>query len=287
MITGNFTGNFGDHVREYCLVRCIAEKNGYEFGFNPVPEYDYLFGHEQMNFLDIDYGHMHTATYDEMPYGITSEAHETQIPTPGHGKFYNYHPYCPELFDIPDNTKVVMSCAQDFRYFHPYKSKIKSWLKMKPSYQKIYEETLKNYNFDLNDDLCVLNARGGEYLGIPAFSLTPAYWANAVDNMLQRNPKMKFVCITDDIEYYKNWFSFPVMHFGIGCDYYIINHAKNLILSNSGFAMFPAWLNDNDPFTIAPLYWARHNISDGYWAYSEISIHEWNYMDRQGNLSKL
>jgi hypothetical protein len=76
----------------------------------------------------------------------------------------------------------------------------------------------------------------------------------------------------------------PVFHFGIGMDYYMISQAKNLILSNSSFAILPTWLNKNKPYVIAPRYWARHNVSTGYWANSDMWTFGWNYMDKDGEL---
>jgi hypothetical protein len=55
-------------------------------------------------------------------------------------------------------------------------------------------------------------------------------------------------------------------------------------LSNSSFAVFPAFTSDELFYAIAPKYWARHNVSDGYWA-SEQNIYScFNYMDKKGRM---
>lgn len=283
MITADLTGNIGDHLKIYALTRTIAEKNGYKWGFNPTPSHDYYGGMEQMAFMDIDYGIKHSS-----PWGTLLPETKTVISEPivsiyPDGHFVNYHPYCPSLFDIEDNTKLVVNCAQNFKYYEGKKKDIEKWFKIKTKCRQDFEKTIVEQGIVLDENLCVLNARGGEYLGVKDFSLPKNYWLNGIQKMLEKNSKMQFICITDDVNYYKNWFSFPVMHFSIGCDYFIINNAKNLIISNSAFGMFPTWLNSFNPYVIAPLYWARYNISNGYWAYSEINIPEWNWMDRGGN----
>ena len=68
-------------------------------------------------------------------------------------------------------------------------------------------------------------------------------------------------------------------------DYRSLNNAKYLILSNSSFAWFPAWLNANLKYCIAPKYWARHNVSDGYWACGYNITKGWMYQDRESKLS--
>lgn len=286
MITADLTGNIGDHLKIYALTRTIAEKNGYQWGFNPVPSHDYYDGSEQMYFLNIDYGIKHSSPWGITPEGIEHIVSEPIIPIRVNGQTANYHPFTPELFNIKDNTKLIVNCAQNFKYYDGKKEDIRKWFEIKPKYSESYEQEVKNFGITFDDNLCILNARGGEYLGVREFSLTYSYWENAMNLMLKRNPNMKFMCITDDPNYYKKMFCFSVDHFSIGIDYYIINHAKNLIISNSAFAMFPAWLND-DAYVIAPLYWARHNTSDGQWIYSEINIPEWHWMDRYGKFHNI
>ncbi len=104
--------------------------------------------------------------------------------------------------------------------------------------------------------------------------------------MLSINKNFRFIVITEDVFTAKKFFpNYDVIHFSIGKDYSIIKNAHYLILSNSSFAWFPAWLNENLKFCIAPKYWARHNISDGYWSLGYNITTGWQYMDREGKLS--
>ena len=282
MITTDLTGNIGDHITRYLLCRTVAERNNYEWSINKKTSHDYYNGTEQMNFLDIDYGLPNNTPYGRRPEGVINIWEEK---VEHHGT-YDYVPYQPDVFDVPDNTKLVIKCAHDANYYD--KDKVTKWLKIKDDSVEEYNRILLSNNINLEDEnLCILNCRGGEYRGVPSLFLEENYWKNAVDNMSLRNPKMKFMVVTEDPEYFKKVFDFPVMHISIGCDYYIVNNAKNLIISNSAFGIFSSWTNQNNPYVIAPKYWARHNVSDGYYANSDMESFGWNFMDRNGALDKI
>ena len=57
-----------------------------------------------------------------------------------------------------------------------------------------------------------------------------------------------------------------------------------MILSNSSFAWFPAWLSETLKYCIAPKYFGRYNISDGYWSLGYNITSNWHYLDREGKL---
>lgn len=269
MITADFTGNLGNHLWQYAITRAVAEHNGYEWGFNRTTSHDYYGGKPQMDFMEIDYGKEHTTPWGQLPPGITKVWEEPKEAYDG----YNYHPFTSSIFEIEDNTKLIIHCCQNARYLQNRKEDVRNWFKPKD----------KSVPLDLNDNLCIINVRGGEYKGIPSLLLDPNYFFNAVEHMIHKNNEMKFVVITDDMEYARSILPFPVYHFSIAEDYKIIGQTKNLILSNSSFALFPAWLNDN-AYIIAPKYWARHNVSTGYWANSDIWTFGFHFLDRKGIL---
>jgi hypothetical protein len=136
-----------------------------------------------------------------------------------------------------------------------------------------------------DENICIINFRGGEYVHVKDVFLPRSYWDNAVLEMKKINSNMKFVVITDDVSAAKKFFpKFKVFHFSIGKDYAIIKNAKYLILSNSTFAWFPAWLNENLKFCIAPKYWSQYNLSDGYWSCGYNITTNWHYLDREGEI---
>ena len=138
----------------------------------------------------------------------------------------------------------------------------------------------------MDDDVCVLNYRGGEYVGFGELYLTREYWLNAMENMTKINSNMKFVTITDDVKASQDMLpEIPAYHFTVDKDYAIIKNSKHVILSNSSFPFFAVYTSDTIENIIAPKYWARHNVSDGYWAMSQNIYSGWTYQDRDGNLS--
>ena len=289
MITCNFSGNFGNALIQYAITRTVAHENNYLFGFNPRFNYDYHNGYNQLDFLDLDYGIIHDASFHEMPEGIINiweeKYHTMRYPN---GDTFDWHPLQCDVFDIPDNTKLVVRCMQDARYYD--KNLLRIFIKIKKSKEEEYSGWLKNNNISLDKNTCIINVRGGEYLGIPHVLLNKQYWDSAIEIMKElHNDNIKFIVVTDDPVYASKLFpNFKIIIYEIGMDYYILNNAKNLIISNSSFAIMPVWLNKYNPFVIAPKYWARHNISTGYWASSSMNtFEEWNWLGNERDFYEL
>ncbi len=179
------------------------------------------------------------------------------------------------LSNVFDNT-LIFGIMQDEKYFYHRKSEIKQWLRIKPEYDC----------FDFSDkDICILNFRGGEYVGYNELYLEREYWINAMENMKKYNPNLEFVVITDDVKSANLMLpELKSYHFDVGKDYAIIKNAHYLILSNSSFGFFPSFTNDNLKVAISPKYWARHNVSDGYWSTEQNLYSDYLWQDRKGNL---
>lgn len=277
MISTSLTGNMGDHLIRYTICRTVAEKNGYRFGINPVTSHDYYGGKSQMWFFeDVDYGEQNNAIFGELPPDTDNVWTEKREMYPDHA----YHPFQPDIFEVGPNTKLEIYCGQDAHYLD--KNKVTKWLEIKEDVAQECQQTLNDSHIELDDDVCIISCRGGEYRGIPQLFLPKSYWENAMKFMLKRNPKMKFIAFTEDPDFYKTWFDFPVVHFSYYCDYYAIHNCKNIIIANSGYNIFPLWTSDKNPYVLAPKYWAIHNTSNGLWANSDMESWGFNFMDRDG-----
>lgn len=284
MITTNLTGNLGNHMWQYAACRAIAEKLGYRWGVNPSPTHDYFNGSNQMYFMDVDFG--------EEVRGIERDFHESWL-TYNHVDSVNITMLDKCVYEIQDNTRLighngaVGGIYQSEDYLIDRKEDVAKWFSLNKNYRAHYEEILHQNNISLDDDLCVINFRGGEYRGIPNVLLRKEYWRDAVNHMLSFNPSMKFLVITDDPDCARMFMPFPMSayHVDIGFDFYVVNQAKWCIISNSTFGWWAAWLNKNAKKIIAPKYWARHNVSDGYWATGDSYTRCFTYLDREGNLS--
>jgi hypothetical protein len=282
LLTIDLTGNISDHMIRYAICRTVAEKNGYQWGINPQTSHDYFGGKEQMYFFhDINYGLPIDTSYGQLPDGIKNVWEEKREIYPE----YSYHQFQKNIFDIPDCTKIIIYCGQDARYFE--KEKLKKWFEIKQKYIDQTKSLLKIYNIELDENTTILNARGGEYIGVSSLFLPLIYWRRTIEYMKQINSRMKFIMITEDPNFYSSYFDFPVLHFGIHQDYYIVNNAMNLIISNSGFGLMPTYLNNKKQIVVAPKYWARHNL--GVWANSNVETfnddNTWKWLDKEGNIS--
>lgn len=176
--------------------------------------------------------------------------------------------YDPEIFDLKDNT-IVHGLLQGEKYFENHREEIDKWLEVEP--------------LDLKDT-CVINFRGGEYVGVREFFLPYEYWYNAIEHIRKLKPNIKFEVHTDDPETAKLFFPYYPITRDIELNWRSIRYAPYLILSNSSFALLPAWLNQK-AYVIAPMHFARYN--EGYWFLEQNKMKSFNYLDKQGNLCKL
>lgn len=287
MITADITGNCGNQQFCYATVRTIAETMGYEWGFNKIPSNDYYRGMQQLIMFDLPYGKEHSYQFGEIPEGIKyiwNEPTERFI-NPENGDIYDYHKFDENIFSIPDNTKLVIQACQDARYFQHKKDDLKKWFKVKDEYVNIANNKFKENNIEFDENLCILNIRGGpEYRSIPNLILRKKYWTDSIKYMLELNNNMRFIIISDDVQYCNEILDIPAYHFDISSDYYSLTQAKNLIISNSSFAIMPVWLSDNAKNVVAPFGWARHNSTNGYFASSDIWTFGWKFMNRNGEI---
>ena len=280
LITELYNGQgFGNQLFVYVTTRMLAHKLGYDFGIKSPEKFK---GYGLMN---PDMGKEVTGGSgveggppDTLPDNIAHYYHEYV-----HGK---NHSICDNtrtfqltdqhLFNLPDNTKIE-GVLQSEEYFYDRIDLVKEWLKVN------YEEEHNDTN---EKDVCILNFRGGDIIGNLGWFLPAQYWHNAIENMWEYNPNMKFAIVTDDVRSANAMLpDYPAYHDSIAWDYVAIKNARNVICSSSTFACFPLWTSENLEYCIAPKYWFDYNRSDGWWSLG-CSIYSYvnHYQDREGNL---
>lgn len=282
MITTNLTGNLGNHMWQYSVLRSIAEYNNFEWGINPSPTHDYHKGMNQMYFMEVDFG--------KEIFGIKNQIFENWIYVTHENENINVTITDENLLKLKDETIILGkdgalgAILQSEKYFELCNSKVENWFKIKKEYEVLYEEKMRQMNIVLDDDVCVINFRGGEYRGIPKVVCRKEYWRDSIEIMKKNNPNMKFIIITDDISFAKSYMPFDIdaYHVDIGFDFYVLNKCKWSIISNSSFGWWASWLNSNSKKILAPKYWATHNFSDGYWGVGEVYTKKFSYVDRSG-----
>jgi hypothetical protein len=283
MITTNLTGNLGNHMWQYAACRTIAEQLGFEWGIDSKPTHDYHKGMNQMYFMDVEFG--------KPIDGIIHQYYEPWK-TIKHVDEVNITMQDPNIYKIQDNT-ILMGhngafggLFQSEDYLIDRKEDIKEWFKIKNEFRDKFDNKLKGLGVELDDDTCVINFRGGQYRNLRNVILRKKYWADAINHMKKKNANMKFLLVSDDPGLAKTFMPFDIqaVHVEIGFDFYAVNQAKWLIISNSTFGWWAAWLNPHAKLILAPKYWARHNVSDGYWSVGEAYTRGFTYIDREGNI---
>lgn len=264
---------FGNQLWAYVFTRVLSLDKEVQFGIQSPEKF------KGFDFLDLDMGQKviggsgpEGGPPTELPDGIEHYYSERVILHPKLD--VDIRVFDPGFQEVIDNTKIEgIFQAED--YIAHRKEDIRRWLRYEP----------KRLDIDFSDpDICVINFRGGEYKANPKIFLRRKYWFDAVAHIKSLNPKVNFVVITDDPPTARKFFpKYPIRHYGIHGDYQAINTATYLIVSNSSFAFFPAWLNSRTKICVAPKYWAAHNESDGYWCCSYNIVRDWTYLDRDGS----
>ena len=235
--------------------------------------------------MDVDFG--------KPVDGILTDFHEKWDFHEGNGEKVWFNRLDTRLYEIDDNTRLigdggaVGGIYQCEDYILDRKNDIKKWFKINDTHKILFDDKLKEMGIVLNDDLCVINFRGGEYRNLKNVILRKEYWRDAITHMCSINPKMEFLIVSDDPNLAKTYMPFDInaIHVDIGFDFYVVNQAKWLIISNSSFSWWCAWLNNKANKIIAAKYFLSHNLSNGYWSQGESYTTNFTYLDREGVLT--
>ncbi len=255
MIAGIFHkgSGLGNQLHRYVMTRVIAKRMGVNFGMI-YPE-----NFKGASFMNLDMG---------IPVkGLLHEFNEEKMINEQGNDVRDYDW---RVHEIQDNT-LIDGEFQGEKYYSYYLDDIREWLK--PNHPNL-EDT------DAPDDLCIINFRGGEYVGISDLFLPHIYWTEAIAKMREINPNMRFQVETDDVLTADQFFpDFYIAPNDMALNWMHIRKAKYLILSNSSFAILPALLNQNAQEIIAPKYWAGYN--KGYWQLEQNRYSKFNHIHHE------
>lgn len=264
MITVEMGGRIGNHLWQYAVGRTVAEHKGFDF---------YVPKHFQLGedlFANTSTGINHADI--RKTYRVCDR--------PNFRALCGYwQKYDPTVWDVEDYSELRSIGWETEKYIINNKSNIQKWYTLKTPNTNLYS------GLQLDEDVCIINFRGEDFKNLPDVYVHPSFYYNSINHMKSINPNMKFIVITNDVEEGKLLFpGYPVYHFGINDDFYVVNNAKYLIIANSSFSWWAAWLNNKSRFTIAPKYWHRFNANNGWWAPIDIVTNGWFYVDRLGKL---
>ena len=238
----------GDSLFSYIATRVRAADLGVDFGFVGK---EYFKG---ASFMNLDWG-----VQANISYTVDNNSGAVK-PIYGGNEYKEYvlnKPYYnPEINFIPDGSVIDGYGAQDIRYFEHRLDEVREWLKLKPEvWQKYRPDQVPDYN-------CVINFRGGEYIGVPELFLPQEYWDKAIEIITGKYKMMNFSVHTDDPETAKKFFPSYNPIKDIEANWVNIRYSQHLIISNSAFAILPALLNENVKEVIAPKFWAGRNVGE-------------------------
>jgi hypothetical protein len=275
IVTKFYAGQgLGNQLWAYATLRSIAWTKGYDFGIESKSNY------KLRNLLPIDLGKRVFSIPHERPYGlkpltIKKIVFEKQYIENTTG--FNIGVWQKEIASISDNTKIE-GYFQSLKYIDHFKQELKSMLQCK-------------IGTPYGSDTCVINIRGGDYLGNPDICISKDYYINAIRQMRNYGVR-KFCVVTDDFEYARYLLpKYPIVGHGqsfikkdgkekkIAWDFSTLQQSQNVILSNSTFCWWAAWTNSVPGHKIAPMYWAypRNNLK--FWSPRDVRVDDWMYLD--------
>jgi len=255
MISVFLNGRLGNQMFQYTICRIIAHINNYKFHIPRVGEPST----EGIKLIDyfptIDLG-------EETEYGIKylfSEDHTIQS-------------FNPRVLNLTDNTKIG-GFYQSPNYFEEYKDIVREWFKLEND--KLTNEILEKYPVD---KYCYIHLRATDYKHHTHWYVDSSYYHNSIQYIKQQNPEMSFLVITDDIEESKKIFpEFDCVSNDMMTDFKVLLNSKSLIISNSTFAWWPAWLTDKK-IVIAPNNWLNYNKPELGFYPKDIKTKEFIYL---------
>lgn len=251
MIAGVFHegSGLGNQLHRYVATRCLALEKGYNFSM-----------YHSQNFKGNDFMNLEMGKAPLFP-NLLNQWREEKI-TNEDGN--DVRTYDKSIKDVDLGT-LIDGEFQAPEYFESHLDEIREWLNIRPPFGEVTS--------------CVINFRGGEYVGVPDLFLPKEYWKKAIEEMLRIDPNMIFEVHTDDPITAKKFFpDYPIIS-DVETNWRAVRYAPYLILSNSSFAILPALLNENVKKILAPLYWAGYN--KGYWQLPQNNYKQFTYIHHE------
>lgn len=280
----------GNQLWNYAVTRVIAKKNDCPFSILGAEKF------KGAGFIDLDFGRRLTGGASpeggpptRLPDGITRYYREKREFLKGTDIEISRTDQ--RLMGILPGTKFDGNC-QSVKYLEGFRKDVLEWI-------KIRRDCLAQAG-RVAGGSCVIHIRGGDFGYVDELFLSRKYFSDAVDYIKRTAPGVKFYCVTDqkdlavrllpEVELAGSALSGnnepnkADHHIGgsVAEDFCLLMAARYLIIPNSSFSWWAAYLNYNKKIVVAPKYWARHNISNGYWSTADIITDGFTYLDKKG-----
>ena len=155
---------------------------------------------------------------------------------------------------------------QNWKYFKDYKKEINKIFRFEPFKSKKFNEIKKQI---LNKKSVIIHFRRGDYKDKKNkkifYQLGKDYYQEAIEVMKKKNKDLIFYVFSDEVDLAKDFFTFEknLVFININNGYhsyrdmYLMSLSKNIIISNSTFSWWAAWLGKNKNMIIAPKLWFK------------------------------
>lgn len=185
------------------------------------------------------------------------------------------------------NNMLYSGFFQSEVYFNNYKNEIKKAFKIKKSAKREFNNKYNSFFAD-NNKIVAIHIRRSDYLvlennelGGKDFTLPLSFYNNCL-KIITKFDDFKVIFVSDDIEYVKNNFEHKSNFFFESnnemIDFQILMNADVLIISNSSFSWWAAYLNNKSNKVIyAPKYWLGFKIKKEYPV--RITSPAWNWIE--------
>lgn len=239
MVTCNFNGRLGNNLFQVATTVALAKSANTEFYF---PHQAWA-GHR--GYVPVD--------LSMFAYPFKRENSPEQM------EQYNESAF--EFTPIPVKDDIRLSgYFQSWQYFEDIKEELLTkYFTPSPAVQ----ERLDKYNVSPN--ALGISVRRGDYLMLQNNHcvLTSQYYQEAIDKYFQSGVDSIYV-FSDDLTWCREVFG-PGVHYvqdTVGTQLFLMTKMKHLILSNSTFAWWGAYLNQNQGTIVAPTPWFGPANSD-------------------------
>jgi len=239
MITCDFNGRLGNNLFQIATLISISEKLKVDF---ILPEYTHA-GHRGKIHVNLDmFGY-------DFKQGICDDIE------------FEHNEKVFEYIEIEPQDKLkIKGFFQSWKYFEDIKDLLLSKYFI-PS--KNILQPLSKYKITSNS--LGISIRRGDYLMLQHNHcvLSTDYYQEILDMYFSTNIDQIFI-FSDDLDWCKQIFGDKVTYVqdDIGVQLFLMTKMKHLIMSNSTFAWWGAYLNNNDGIIIAPDPWFGPNYKD-------------------------
>lgn len=172
--------------------------------------------------------------------------------------------YDPEIWNIKDETRLVGYFQGDKYFDH---DKVRVWF-------------MPKIDVPCNPTICYIHFRGEDYNVMPwsMYQLPISYYNEAKERMLQIQPDLRFVVVTDDkAEAQKRFPQDEIISDTMERDFVLLYSAKYVIICNSTFSWWASWLNPNN-IVIAPQGWNHYNSYRSVFSPPDTKVERFNYI---------